>query len=189
MRRLLVLALLLWLPASARQLLSPLTIDLDGDGRTETVGLRAYEKDGVRYGQLVVLGADGPPRWEAPKADPYIFLGEFDLGELSSVGDFDGDGKIELLGTYQKSDVSPTKFRLFRWDGKKFVHLKSGYLTQAPQKPATFVWSDDAGAARYVDSLTGLRDRRLKAVIAAPPKTEQHWMRWDLRSGELIISE
>lgn len=189
MKRLLLGLLVLALPVGARQLMSPLNIDLDGDGRVETVGLKTYDVKGVRYGQLVVMNSDGPPRWEAPNADPFIFLGEFDLGELEAVGDFDGDGKIELLGTYQKSDVSPTKFRLFRWDGKKFVHLKSGYLTQAPQKPATFVWSDDAASPRYIESLKNLRDRRLKAVISAPPKTEQHWLRFDVRAGELTISE
>jgi hypothetical protein len=190
LRRAFLILLLGCCQVGAWQLLSQKQIDLDADGRDEVIGLRPYEKDRVRYGQLMVMGPGGAPLWEAPRADPYIFLGEFDLGELEVVGDFDEDGRIELIGTYQKSDVSPTRFRMFRWDGKKFAHVKSGYLTAAPQKPGTFVWSDDRAATQWVDRLTGFRNRRLKASLFTPDggKPTDHSLRME-RSGEFVIAD
>jgi len=129
--------------------------DLTGDGRPEMVRLQTFDSHGATYAQLVVQGPAGKNLWVGPRKrdSPLVFGGDFDLGEICAVGDLFGDGKAELLGTYQKSDVSPTRYRVLRWEGNQFVHLRSGSLIPAPQKPATFVWGKDPGASCWIDSV------------------------------------
>lgn len=162
-------------PARAQRpdLITPLVVDLDGDGKVEVVAIRPFVQDGVELGQLVVRDEAGKTIWEGPShsaspsypQEPDIFLGEFDLGDLEAVGDFNGDGKIELMGTYQKSDVRPTRFRLFELDGKAFVHRRSGSLLPAPQRPATFVWAENAGAKSWIESFHGFDQGRFQATL------------------------
>lgn len=164
-RRAFLTALLLAAPATAGgELTHKFPVDLDRDGRTEIVALKPFVQEGVRLGQLVVLDAAGRTLWAGPRksatpvspSEPLVFGGEFDLGDIDLVADVDGDGAVELLGTYQKSDVSPTRFRMLRWKGGKFVHVKSGRLVQAPQRPGTFVWAASPEASVWIDAFTGL---------------------------------
>jgi hypothetical protein len=141
-------------------LISPLQYDINGDGAIETVAVRPFVQDGVELGQLVLLDSSGKVLWAGSShsgspsypTEPDIFLGEYDLGDLEVVGDFAGNGKVMLLGTFQKSDVSPTRFRLFEWDGAGFRHCRSGNLVPAPQRPATFVWADAPGSEVWIES-------------------------------------
>lgn len=122
-------------------------VDLDGDGKTEQVQLRTYTMSGTRYGQLAVLRG-GKPVWQGPRArtqeqayrDPYVLLGEFDLGDISFVGDYDGDGRVDLVATRQKSDVRPTVFSQFVWTGKKFAFVRQLCLLPLPGEPQRFGW-------------------------------------------------
>ncbi|MBI3927208.1 MAG: hypothetical protein HY319_16850 [Armatimonadetes bacterium] len=160
--RILLLFLLLVAPVNA-ELASALSYDLNGDGKPETIGLRKFQQGGVTLGQLVVLDHRAKVLWEGPRRsaeptyppEPCVFLGDFDRGVPEAVGDFDGDGKVELIGSWQKSDVSPTRFRLLRWNGKAFVHVKNGNLVPAPQRPATFVWTDRPQAEVWLDEFVG----------------------------------
>ena len=162
-------------PARAQRpdLITPLVVDLNGDGKVEIVAIRPFVQDGVELGQLVVRDEAGKTIWEGPShsaspsspREPDIFLGEFDLGDLEAVGDFNGDGKIELMGTYQKSDLRPTRFRLFEWDGKAFVHRRSGSLLPAPQRPATFVWAENPGATSWIESFHGFDQGCFQATL------------------------
>lgn len=163
-----LLSLLISSPSWAQRpdLLSPLSCDLDGDGVQEIVALRPFLQDDVELGQLVVLNAKGDTLWSGPAhsatpispQEPDVFLGEFDLGDLEVVGEFFRRGKVQLLGTYQKSDVRPTRFRLLEWDGSAFRHLRSGHLIPAPQRPATFIWTDNPAADQWVESFLGFGD-------------------------------
>ena len=127
-------------------------VDLNRDGTPETVALKPFTQDGVRLGQLVVLDRRGRVLWAGPRrsatpqlpSEPLVFGGEFDLGEVEVAGDLDGDGAVELLGTYQQSDVRPTRFRLLRWTGDRFIHVRSGCLVPADQRPGTWVWKPQA---------------------------------------------
>jgi hypothetical protein len=146
--------------------MTPLQCDVDGDGVMETVAIRPFLQEGVELGQLVLFDAQGTILWTGPSSsaspvyplEPDIFLGEFDLGDLEAVGDFAGNGKLMLLGTYQKSDVRPTRFRLFEWNGHGFEHVRSGSLLPAPQRPATFVWADDPGSEVWIETFYGFGD-------------------------------
>lgn len=164
------------LPAFADgQLLQEFPIDLNRDGRREVVALKAFTQDGVTLGQLVVLDHRGNVLWAGPKrsavpqspSEPLVFGGEFDLGDLEIVSDLDGDGAVEILGTYQKSDVSPTRFRMLRWKGNRFVHVRSGALVPAPQRPGTFVWRQGAPeASTWLERFVAPRgDRSLQVKI------------------------
>ena len=174
-RLLLAMSLALLGPAQAQRpdLITPLAFDLDGDGKMEVVAIRPFVQDGVELGQLVVSDESGKTIWEGPThsaspsypQEPEIFLGEFDLGDLEAIGDFNGDGKVDLMGTYQKSDVRPTRFRLFEWEGKAFVHRRSGSLLPAPQRPATFLWADNPGAASWIESFHGFAEGRFLATL------------------------
>jgi hypothetical protein len=167
--------------AQRPSVLSPLQCDIDGDGVMETVGLRPFLQDGVELGQLILFDQEGRILWAGPSQsasplsppEPEIFLGEYDLGDLEAAGDFAGNGRVRLLGTYQKSDAGPTRFRLFEWTGQTFAHLRSGWLVPAAQRPATFVWSDEPDDQVWIESFLGWgADGLLRATVV------------DLRSGE-----
>ena len=154
------LALLSVAPSPARaDLAFKAQVDLNRDGVLETVTLKPFTQEGIRLDQLVVLDRKGRVLWAGPRhsavpqgpSEPMVFGGEFDLGEVDLVGDVDGDGKVEVLGTYQQSDVRPPRFRLLRWTGDRFVHVRSGCLVPANQRPGTFVWKEhDYEASSWV---------------------------------------
>jgi hypothetical protein len=199
--RLLFLSVLVLIaPAWAQRpsVLTPLSCDLDGDGIAETIALRPFLQQGVELGQLIVMDAQGKIVWSGATEsanpqnpqEPDIFLGEFDLGDLEAVGDFAGNGRIRLLGTYQKSDVRPTRFRLFEWNGQGFVHLRSGSLLPAPQRPATFVWKDAVPEAQvWIESFLGVaEDGRLPAIVTDLTSGEQTRVLLDPQGEEFVLS-
>lgn len=181
MKRLALALLLLTLPAQAAEggLTQKFQVDLNGDGRKETVALKPFTQDGVTLGQLVVLNDRGTILWAGPKrsktpyspSEPLVFGGEFDRGDIEVVGDLDGDGTVELLGTFQKSDLSPTRFRLLRWKKDRFVHVCSNNLVQAPQRPGTFVWAKRPEASVWLDAFQELRPDRLLQVKILDART------------------
>lgn len=149
-------------PVYSQELLHSHPVDVDGDGVSEVVGLREYERDGVTYGQLVLTDKAGQTLWEgSKKVKEFTFLGEFDGGGLEAVyGDQNG---VFVLASYQKSDVRPTRYRLFTWHGRGFVHLRDGALLGSQ---GAFVWKDDLGASRWIDRFEGSDSQgRLKAVV------------------------
>lgn len=181
MRRILLALTLSALAQAAPSYHQNFSIDLTGDGRKEQVVLQTYDVGGTRMGQLLVLGPKGRTLWAAPKVkDPYedspwAFLGEFDLGDIAWVGDYDGDGDVDLCATYQKSDVRPTEYRLFHWARDRFVFDRRGILIAQPQKPATYNWAPaDPSLSSWVDSMkwVGPGQFQLKvSTIPEPSKT------------------
>lgn len=139
------------------------SVDLNGDGRVEQVALERYRLGDVPMAQLVVLTSTGKPLWSAPRVkdpwstSPWAFLGQFDLGDISWIADYDKDGRVDLCATCQKSDVCPTRYKLFHWDGKRFVYDRTAMLVPVPQKPATYGWSPyDPAATHWIQSLKTL---------------------------------
>lgn len=188
----LMLTSLLWAAATYHQ---KIAVDLNHDGTQEIVGLRLYKLEGVKLGQLVVLNQQGQQLWAAPKVttpwdeSPWAFLGEFDLGDISFLDDYNQDGKVDLVATCQKSDVRPTCFKLFHWDGKAFVFDRQAMLVAQPQKPATFNWTTyNAAATQWVDSIKKVSPGRYQAQLAEIPKPhETVSMRYHPGEGFILL--
>lgn len=189
------LLLSLSLAGQAQEGITPLSYDLDQDGQPETITLRHFEQEGVPLGQLVVLDAAGKVRYQGASrsSDPEwpqekdIFLGQYDRGTLEVVGELYGDGRVYLLGSYQKSDVSPTRYRLFVWNGNAFQHVRDGRLTGAPQRPATFVWSDDPAAERWVDRFDGWDQGLFQATVTDLRTGQTEAAKLSLQDDEFVL--
>ncbi|MFN8605986.1 MAG: hypothetical protein U0931_00530 [Vulcanimicrobiota bacterium] len=177
MRTLACLVLLTSLASGTTSYRQKIAVDLNGDGRKEWVVLKPYNLGEITKGQLMVLDSAGKILWTGPRIkDPYsnspwAFLGEFDLGDISWIDDYDGDGQVDLCATYQKSDVRPTQFRLFHWNGKGFVYDKSAMLTPAAQKPATFEWKAySPEATSWVESMSCNSPGLYRLEVLSPPE-------------------
>lgn len=127
-------------------------IDLNGDGQPEKVGLKCVEvSDSGWYSRLTVWNSAGRVLWQSMPAKVGVWaFGGWDWGisDLQLVADVDGDGTVEALVPDPVSDVSPTTFRLFRWTGKAFQHIKSGSLIAVAQDE--FQWSAKAQGSRWI---------------------------------------
>lgn len=158
-----VLALALCLPLTADEIERVVRYDLDGDGVPETIGLRAYDgryyESDIVLKQLVVFDQEGREIWSGPKGewkDPLVFGGPYDSLDVHAVGIVDGE--ITLIGDHQRSDVRPTVFRLFRWDGQAFVPVGEGALIPDGER---FVWVDSDESV--------MRDSWIDEVISISP--------------------
>jgi hypothetical protein len=179
--------------ASEERFRTELKADLDGDGRKETIRLIPYKVGEAELGQLVVEDPNGKAIWKAPKSkdafsvEPYHFLGEFDRGDLEFVGDYDQDGKIDLVTTEQKSDVRPTTYRIFHWDGHKFVFDKAVMLTPEPrergQNPFYYTFKQfDPMASVWVERIAKLDKGMFELTVSDLSRSSrgnyQHKVTW-----------
>lgn len=170
-----------------------LYVDLNKDGQKELIVLKPYLVEGVTLGQLQVLSYTGKVIWSGPRVQkpysnsPWSFLGDFDMGDISWIGDYDNDGVIDLCATYQKSDVRPTHFRLFHWNGQKFVFDRSAMLVPAPQKPATYVWKTySPDATLWVETMKLSTPGTYQLQVFNPPN-EPYAMQVRYRQGEGFV--
>lgn len=122
--------------------------DLDGDGVDERIEARfTGRNDQGKFYHLVVLDKDGEALWTGPKAmdeeNPLVF-GEWHYGISmpQAVGDVDADEKVELIAPAPQSDVSPTAFRVLRWDGKGFKPVRVAQLLETPRDSDRFPWAE-----------------------------------------------
>lgn len=151
--------------------------DLDGDKTDEKVILKAYclekyENEIMSFaGQLIVMKKEGESYktiWEGPKIDKeklydeqkfrFIF-GQGGMEEIELFGEVYGDKTARLISPSQKSDVSPSLYRVYAWKGDKFEFEKSGYLFDSPDGPGVFKWSDNRDGkglwVLYFEKMTG----------------------------------
>ncbi|NLI76441.1 MAG: YARHG domain-containing protein [Candidatus Riflebacteria bacterium] len=123
-------------------------LDLDGDGTPEEISLRPAGHDpagdATRF-HLVVEKVTGTSRqclWEDTANEFPFVIADFGVEDLAAVGDLDGDGRIEIVSTEPASDVSPVRFRLLRWDGKRFVLVRRAFLVAPGTDAEGFRWQD-----------------------------------------------
>ncbi|MBT9585230.1 hypothetical protein IV102_17935 [bacterium] len=169
--------------------------DLNGDSVNEQVCLQRYTVGGVSKGQLVVLDSKGRILWSAPRVkdayseSPWSFLGEFDMGDISWVDDYDQDGHVDLCATEQKSDVRPTNYKLFHWDGSRFVYDRTAMLVVVPQKPATYQWARfDPSVSSWVQTMKRIAKGQFAGEIVTIPDPSEK-VRFHYQPGEGFIRE
>lgn len=133
------------------------TVDLDGDGKPEKVGLHCQKVTDSGWSSRLTVWRNGQVIWQSMPAKIGVWaFGGWDWGisGLELVADLDGDGKVEALVPEPVSDVSPVAFRLFRWDGKGFRHVQTKTLilqsAAKGQGPDRFVWSDAKEAPSWI---------------------------------------
>ncbi len=147
----------LGMPALAEEESGPasLVVDLNGDGRPETISWRVSSKDGDNaFHQVTVTDAGGKVLWRSPQvraADDPLAFGEFDFGFSlpEFAGDLEQDGTVEMIVPAPQSDVSPTFFRVFRWSGTAFEPKFSRALTGSAKKGALFSWTENPRNGDY----------------------------------------
>lgn len=94
-------------------------------------------------GYFVTVKIDG---YSSPQVsdnhDPFAFGAWFDgVGLPEWFGDLDGDQQPELLAAVPKADVSPTRFRVFRWTGSELNHLRTAALVR--REDGVFAWNPE----------------------------------------------
>ena len=127
-------------------------VDLNGDGKLEKVGLQCVEvRESGWYSRLTVWNGQGRRIWQSRPAKEGLWaFGGWDWGmsDLQWVGDIDGDGTIEAVVPDPVSDVSPVRFRVFRWRDQAFHHVRTAALF--PTSKDEFGWSDKAQGKTWV---------------------------------------
>lgn len=104
----------------------PIRVDLDGDGRPETLRLTCAPGNGCADYFLDVHAADGRLLFAGPRDGPSFFIfcschaGVY-MPEVFF--DMDGDGRKEMILLHPRGDVSPTPVEAFRFNGSGFDHV------------------------------------------------------------------
>lgn len=117
-------------------------VDLDGDGRLESVSLLDRPSADGGEALLEVRDAQNRVLWKGPGTESPLLFHCRDWGIYwpSVIGDIDGDGRVELLAQEPQSDVSPSSFFLARWDGAAFRPVSQGWsLLESPSGSGRFV--------------------------------------------------
>lgn len=134
------------------QIYQNLKYDLNRDGKTETIQIKVYGlAESEWFAQILVRDDKGKLLWQGPhnknRQDPLVF-GNFNYGSAmpQALGDFNGDGKIELIATSPVSDLRPQSFRLFVWQGKKFVFVAEKTLLENLAGSGIYRWGKVWGA-------------------------------------------
>ena len=120
--------------------------DINGDGKVEIVALHKFaQKEVGDFYQILVYDSNGKLLWSGPKeadsGNSYVF-GEWDFGiSMPQVLiDINEDNHLELLAPAPQSDVSVQFFRIFAWNGQRFVNLKPAGLILSNNQKDHFIW-------------------------------------------------
>ena len=137
--------------------------DLDSDGRIEDILLvPSGENDEGQFYSLLVLDDKAGIIWSGAKElnteNPLVF-GEWHYGISMPevIGDIDGDGVIELVAPAPQSDVSPTVFRILRWENGAFKLVRESSLLEKSLNSGKFLWeNNDQTLGTWVSSFQSI---------------------------------
>ncbi len=130
------------------QVYQELTGDLDRDGQIKRVALIPFlldkDKDAC-FMQLVVSDSNGKVLWRSPRLTDETYRktwGCYAWGQdaLMILQDLDNDGHPELISTCPRSDVSPQKYKVWKWDGDKFIYQFTAALLEVEPESGVFKW-------------------------------------------------
>ena len=124
----------------AGQLYQSVPVDLNGDGKSEKVGLVAYghNPSGGFFGRLKVWDSSGKLLWQAPavqSSDAPFAFGNWEYGSST----IQWAGPKELISAQPVSDVRPTTFKRFRWTGSAYVPVANQFLLKDSEE--SFRWT------------------------------------------------
>lgn len=172
------------------QVYQTISADLNNDGAKETITLTAYNvSDEEYYGQIKVLDYSGRTIWTGPRptkpGDPLAF-GSFMWGEakLCVVMDTNNDGQVSLIGTTPQSDVRPSVFRMFDWNGSALTPKSKRCLIEEPALSGRYAWTaapEEYGKVRWVGSLYTASDGTTRARIFDTHSTS-------VKVGEAVVA-
>lgn len=148
--------------ASATEPPPVLRVDLNADGRPEEISARkSATTEFAEFYQVTVRDSSGTLLWQSPKVTttdhPFAF-GVWEEGDSlpQIAADVDGDGAVELLVPAPRSDVSPTYYRIFRWQKSAFEHVRNRALFASAMNPESFTWITEAPIyGRWIDEFLG----------------------------------
>ena len=134
------------------------------------------EVDEVESYAQVTISRNDSVLWSSPKVElndhDFAFGSWYDGNGLPNLfDDIDGDGHPELLASVPKGDLTPTVFRVFRWDGQTLSLLRKSSLLRDGN--GDFVWTEvdpqDESQMTWIDYFEdGLAQvvRRRRATIS-----------------------
>lgn len=136
----------------------------EGRWRDTICQARLIEVDEMEsYAQLSLID-DGTIVWSSPKVDRNdheLAFGTWYEGNglPLSFDDIDGDGFPELLAPVPKADLTPTEFRVFRWDGHQLQLVRKAALVRSDEDSDGFSWTEvdpeEFGPLVWIDDLEG----------------------------------
>ena len=140
--------------------------DIDGDGETETIALKAYNMQISREGDTeeiisysglltvfkkdktgkenVLWQAKIPPKSEENSRNAIDFLFcPYGLEPIEAFGNITGSQSVEVISPAVISDLRPVTYRLIKWNNakKEFTLYKCGILKGALENPSEFKWA------------------------------------------------
>ena len=131
---------------------------------------------GECYAQLRLI-EEGKLLWSSPKVESHeddMAFGAWNDGSGAPClfDDIDGDGRPEVLAYFPKGDLTPTVYRVFRWDGQQLRLVKKSSLVR--NESGAFVWTEvdleDTSPMAWIDYF----DQGLAQVVHRRRATFSH---------------
>jgi hypothetical protein len=130
-----------------------------GDLVCQAVLVEVEELESYAQGRIL---QNGTARWSSPRVetnDGDLSFGTWADGNGLPVlfDDIDGDGQVEMVAMVPKADMTPTRYRIFRWDGHSLMLLRRASLVR--QEGGEFRWTEvdpeDESPKIWVDYFEG----------------------------------
>lgn len=181
------------------QIPQSLRVDLNNDGQDEIICLKVFKKseEGC-HAKLLVTDTNGRVIWAGPEETDHqkrshLGFWMFGISDLETVGDFDGNGRPELLICQPQSDVRPQVYAVWEWNGKGFEYKTDKCLINQDKSNDNFYWvkpTVDYGSVRWISNFKhdkdSLKTGKFQAQIVNISINSEGTM--DCSSGEAIFT-
>ncbi|MBQ7501605.1 VCBS repeat-containing protein [bacterium] len=181
------------------QIPQSLRVDLDNDGRDEVICLKVFKKAEYGcYAKLMVTDTKGKVIWAGPEETNQESRGllgywMYGISDMKTVGDFNKDGRPELLICQPQSDVRPQVYAIWEWNGKGFQYKTEKCLINKDKSKDNFYWVNpvgDYGSIRWISNFkhdkNSLRSGNFQAQVIDIGVNSEGTMSFN--SGEAIFT-